>query len=106
MHGCPPDEIERISRYLIEDRGLHTTVKCNPTLLGAEKVRGIVHDELRLADAPIPDEAFGPDLTSADAAPSSRRVLMPRLSLASSTGSASTLNRLRTAKPTTSNRSG
>ena len=34
MHGCPPDEIERIARYMIEDRGLHTTVKLNPTLLG------------------------------------------------------------------------
>ena len=40
MHGCPPDEIERISQYLLEERGLHTSVKCNPTLLGAERVRG------------------------------------------------------------------
>ncbi len=35
MHGCPPDEIERISLYLLEERKLHTSVKCNPTLLGA-----------------------------------------------------------------------
>jgi hypothetical protein len=27
MHGCPPDEIERIARYLLEERGLHTIVK-------------------------------------------------------------------------------
>jgi putative selenate reductase len=40
MHGCPPDEIERISQYLIEERGLHTTVKCNPTLLGAGSPSG------------------------------------------------------------------
>ena len=46
MHGCPPDEIERISLYLLEERGLHTSVKCNPTLLGAERVRGIVNDDL------------------------------------------------------------
>jgi len=26
MHGCPPDEIEKIARYLIEERVLHTTV--------------------------------------------------------------------------------
>ena len=39
MHGCPPDEIERITAYLMTERGLHTSVKCNPTLLGAERVR-------------------------------------------------------------------
>ena len=69
MHGCPPDEIERISRYLLEERGLHTSVKCNPTLLGAERVRGIVNDDLGFADVPIPDEAFGHDLKWADAVP-------------------------------------
>ena len=74
MHGCPPDEIERISLYLIEERGLHTSVKCNPTLLGAEKVRGIVNDDLGFADVPIPDAAFGHDLKYADAVPMFRRL--------------------------------
>jgi putative selenate reductase len=69
MHGCPPEEIERISLYLLEERGLHTSVKCNPTLLGAERVRGIVNDDLGFADVPIPDAAFGHDLKWADAVP-------------------------------------
>ena len=69
MHGCPPDEIERISIYLVEERGLHTSVKCNPTLLGADRVRRIVNDDLGFADVPIPDEAFGHDLRWADAVP-------------------------------------
>ncbi|MGI9610535.1 MAG: putative selenate reductase subunit YgfK, partial [Acidimicrobiia bacterium] len=69
MHGCPPDEIERISLYLIEDRGLHTSVKLNPTLLGPEGVRTIVNDDLEFDDIPIPDEAFGHDLLYADAVP-------------------------------------
>ncbi|HSG85932.1 MAG TPA: FAD-dependent oxidoreductase [Candidatus Limnocylindrales bacterium] len=69
MHGCPPDEIERIAGYLLEERGLHTAVKCNPTLLGAERVRGIVNDELGYLDVPIPDEAFGHDLRYEDALP-------------------------------------
>jgi putative selenate reductase len=34
LHGCPPQEIERISTYLIDVKGLNTFVKCNPTLLG------------------------------------------------------------------------
>ena len=69
MHGCPPGEIERISLYLIEGRGLHTSVKCNPTLLGADRVRGIVNEDLGFADVSIPDEAFGHDLEWADAVP-------------------------------------
>ena len=69
MHGCPPDEIERISLYLIEQRGLHTSVKCNPTLLGAASVRGIVNGALGFTDVPIPDEAFAHDLKYADAVP-------------------------------------
>ncbi|NNC40235.1 MAG: FAD-dependent oxidoreductase [Acidimicrobiia bacterium] len=69
MHGCPPDEIERITQYLLEERGLHTSVKCNPTLLGADRVRGIVNDDLGFDDVPVPDEAFGHDLKYVDAVP-------------------------------------
>lgn len=69
MHGCPPDEIEKISLYLLEQRGLHTSVKCNPTLLGADRVRAIVNDALAFDDIPIPDEAFGHDLMYVDAVP-------------------------------------
>lgn len=69
MHGCPPDEIERISAYLIEKRDLHTSVKCNPTLLGADRVHGIVNDALGFDDVPVPDEAFGHDLQYVDAVP-------------------------------------
>ncbi len=74
MHGCPPDEIERISQYLLEERGLHTSVKCNPTLLGAERVRGIVNGDLGFTDVPIPDAAFGHDLRYEDAVPMFRRL--------------------------------
>ncbi len=69
MHGCPPDEIERISLYLLQERKLHTSVKCNPTLLGAERVRSIINDELGFVDVPIPDLAFGHDLKYDDAVP-------------------------------------
>ncbi|MCJ7725076.1 MAG: putative selenate reductase subunit YgfK [Acidimicrobiia bacterium] len=69
MHGCPPDEIERITAYLMSDRHLHTSVKCNPTLLGAAMVRGILHDDLGFLDVPVPDEAFGHDLKWEDAVP-------------------------------------
>ncbi len=62
MHGCPPDEIEKIARYLIEERGLHTTVKLNPTLLGKEAVLGILRDDLGYREIDIPDSVFEHDL--------------------------------------------
>ncbi|MGD2165141.1 MAG: NAD(P)-binding protein, partial [Anaerolineae bacterium] len=62
MHGCPPDEIEQISRYLMEERDLHTFVKLNPTLLGKAQVMEILHDHLGFTDIRIPDEVFEHDL--------------------------------------------
>jgi len=62
MHGCPPDEIERIGRYLLEERGLHTTVKLNPTLLGREEVMRILHDHLGFREIQIPNRVFDHDL--------------------------------------------
>jgi len=62
MHGCPPDEIEQIARYLIEERALHTIVKLNPTLLGKQEVLHILHNELGFADIEIPDAVFDKDL--------------------------------------------
>ena len=49
-------------------------MKCNPTLLGAEQVRGIVNDDLGFGDVPIPDAAFGHDLKWADAVPMFRNL--------------------------------
>jgi len=46
MHGCPPDEVEKIGRYFVEERRLHTTIKLNPTLLGPERVRQILNNKL------------------------------------------------------------
>ncbi|MGD2178865.1 MAG: FAD-dependent oxidoreductase, partial [Anaerolineae bacterium] len=62
MHGCPPDEIEQIGRYLMEERGLHTFVKLNPTLLGKERVMHILHDRLGFTEIDIPDQIFDHDL--------------------------------------------
>ncbi|MDR0993307.1 MAG: FAD-dependent oxidoreductase [Verrucomicrobiota bacterium] len=67
MHGCPPDEIGKIAAYLIEDCGLHTNVKLNPTLLGPERLRSILNDVCGFRQVTVPDEAFGHDLKYADA---------------------------------------
>ncbi|MFC2030530.1 putative selenate reductase subunit YgfK [Chloroflexota bacterium] len=62
MHGCPPDEIERIGQFLLEERGYHTIVKLNPTLLGKEMVIDILHEKLGFHEIDIPDAVFEHDL--------------------------------------------
>ena len=61
MHGCPPDEVESIGRYFITERGYHTTIKLNPTLLGPDRLRDILNTQLGY-EVRVPDEAFGHDL--------------------------------------------
>ena len=65
MHGCPPDEIEKIAMYLVKERGYHTIIKMNPTLLGAGHLRHILNEQLGF-ETNVPDEAFGHDLKYPD----------------------------------------
>ncbi|MCP4225348.1 MAG: glutamate synthase [Actinomycetia bacterium] len=62
FHGCPPEEIESISKHLIDDHGLDVIVKLNPTLLGYETVAAIVNDELGYTDVSVKEAAFAADL--------------------------------------------
>jgi len=66
MHGCPAGEIEEIARYLIEKKKLHTFVKLNPTLLGADSLREILNKKLDFKTI-VPDIAFEHDLKYGDA---------------------------------------
>lgn len=61
MHGCPPEEIEKIGLYLIREKRLHTTIKLNPTLLGSEALRGLLNTTLGFSTE-VPDLAFEHDL--------------------------------------------
>ena len=62
FHGCPPDEIEGIVKHLMSVHGVDVTVKLNPTLLGLETVREILHDRLGHTEVPLVPEAFAADL--------------------------------------------
>ncbi|MCX6277221.1 MAG: FAD-dependent oxidoreductase [Bacteroidetes bacterium] len=66
MHGCPPEEIEKIGLYLIRKQNLHTTVKFNPTLLGAGELRSLLNGGLGFSSQ-VPDQAFEHDLKYTDA---------------------------------------
>lgn len=74
LHGCPPQEIERIASYLIREKKLHTFVKCNPTILGYDYARRTL-DELGYGYVSFDAHHFLEDLQYADAVPMFRRLM-------------------------------
>ena len=62
FHGCPPDEIESITKYLIDEHELDVIVKLNPTLLGYDKVAHVVNEHLGYRDVLVKESAFEEDL--------------------------------------------
>jgi putative selenate reductase len=62
FHGCPAGEIEGIVRFLLDELGVHVTVKLNPTLLGREAVDGLLHDLLGYREIETRPEDFAKDL--------------------------------------------
>ncbi|MGM9557931.1 MAG: putative selenate reductase subunit YgfK [Oscillospiraceae bacterium] len=73
LHGCPPQEIERIASYLLTEKGLHTFVKCNPTILGYKTARTIL-DSMGYDYIVFDEHHFNEDLQWADAVPMFERL--------------------------------
>ena len=73
LHGCPPEEIERIATYLITEKHLHTFVKCNPTLLGYDFARETMN-RLGYEALVFDDHHFRDDLQFGDAVPMFERL--------------------------------
>ena len=73
LHGCPPQEIERIARYLLEEKHVHTFIKCNPTLLGYEYARNLM-DSMGYDYVAFGDFHFKDDLQYGDAVPMLERL--------------------------------
>lgn len=74
LHGCPADEIERIATYLLSEKGFHTYVKCNPTLLGYESARSIL-DAMGYDYIAFDDHHFLEDLQFDDAVAMFKRLM-------------------------------
>jgi putative selenate reductase len=66
LHGCPREEIERIAHYLLTEKHFHTSIKCNPTLLGYEKARNILNT-MGYEYVSFDDHHFSEDLQFDDA---------------------------------------
>ena len=73
LHGCPPDEIERIATYLLTEKHLNTYIKLNPTLLGYEYARERL-DSLGFDYVCFDDRHFREDLQWKDAVPMLERL--------------------------------
>ena len=73
LHGCPPDEIERIATYLISEKKVNTFVKCNPTILGYKTARSIL-DSMGYDYIVFDEHHFNEDLQWADAVPMFERL--------------------------------
>ena len=43
LHGCPPEEIEKIANYFLTVKKMDTFIKVNPTLLGYDFVRELLN---------------------------------------------------------------
>lgn len=74
LHGCPPQEIEKIAMYLIVEKGFHTFIKCNPTLLGYEFARKTM-DDMGYDYVAFGDFHFKDDLQYQDAVPMLTRLM-------------------------------
>ena len=74
LHGCPPQEIERIASYLIDTKHLNTFVKCNPTILGYAYARKTL-DDLGFDYIVFDEHHFNEDLQYRDAVPMFKRLL-------------------------------
>jgi putative selenate reductase len=73
LHGCPPAEIERIASYLLDEKKLHTYVKCNPTLLGYEFARDTLN-QMGYDYLVFDEHHFQDDLQFSDAIPMIKRL--------------------------------
>ncbi len=73
LHGCPPDEIERIASYLITEKKVNTFVKCNPTILGYRSARDIL-DSMGYDYIVFDEHHFNEDLQWKDAVPMFERL--------------------------------
>ncbi|MDD4323743.1 MAG: putative selenate reductase subunit YgfK [Eubacteriales bacterium] len=74
LHGCPPDEIEAISKHLLTEKHVSVFVKCNPTMLGYDYAREAL-DKLGYDYVAFPDTHFKGDLQYDDAVEMFARLL-------------------------------
>ncbi len=74
MHGTPADQIEDIINHLLVNKKINSYLKCNPTLLGYERVRGLL-DSMNFDYIDFGREQFEHDLKFEEAVPMLKRLM-------------------------------
>ena len=73
FNNCPVDETEKIALFFINDKKLHTYIKCNPTLPGFETTREIL-DNAGYGHISFNEQYFKDDIQFNDALKMLRRL--------------------------------
>ncbi|MFT7463543.1 MAG: putative selenate reductase [Pseudohongiellaceae bacterium] len=63
FHGCPPEQIEAITRHLLDEKKLHCSIKLNPLLLGEQRMHELLHERMGYTDVTVAPESFAQDAT-------------------------------------------
>lgn len=63
FHGCPAHEIEAIVKHLIQKHAFHVIVKMNPTILGYERVKSLLYENLGFGHIELDPAAFEHDIS-------------------------------------------
>jgi len=66
FHGCPADEIEKISEFLLGEYDFDVIVKMNPPTLGREKLEHLLHDVLGYTELKVNPKAYGAAISFAE----------------------------------------
>ncbi len=74
FHNCPADEIEGIVDHLLRHNRLHTIIKMNPTMLGGERIREILHGTMGYGEITVNPAALTAGLQFDDSIEMTRRL--------------------------------
>ncbi|MCC5876309.1 MAG: 4Fe-4S dicluster domain-containing protein [Candidatus Sumerlaeia bacterium] len=74
FHGCPTDEIEGISEFLMAERDLDVIVKMNPPTLGKERLEHLLNDVMGYKEIHVRDSAYTGSQTFDEAVDMCRRL--------------------------------
>ncbi len=66
FHGCPADEIEKISEFLIGECDFDVIVKMNPPTLGREKLEHLLYEVLGYIELKVNPKAYGAAISFAE----------------------------------------
>lgn len=66
FHGCPANEIEAISEFLIGECDFDVVVKMNPPTLGQEKLEHLLNDVMGYSELKVNPKAYGAAISFAE----------------------------------------